>query len=287
MRNLQQVLQGIIVALASIGLILGGFSLSLTEGNMTSTLAPGHTLVTTYPATSQSIMPSTNSPAFPLTSTPTQLPTLTSNLTSTLTPTLPLLPTNCTPPADWLPYVVQSGDTLEKIATLNQVSPLELQQANCLQVTSGLVPGKVLYVPPVPTQTVVSVPSHTPVACSHPRNWVVYYVQRGDTLYRLSLAYGVSVGELQRANCMGNSILLQVGQPFYVPYLPVRTPLPTIPVIIPTTLLTNTPTSLPSDTPVGVTDTPFLPTETPLPPTDTPFPPTDTPFLPTDTTTSP
>jgi LysM repeat protein len=187
----------------------------------------------------------------------------------------------------WLPYVVQSGDTLEKIAALNHVSPSELQQANCLQMTTGLLPGAVIYVPPVPTQTTLSIPSRTTVACGRPRNWIVYIVQPGDTLYRLSLTYGVSVGELQRANCMGNSLLLQVGKPLYVPPRVVYTPYPTIPVIIPTALPTNTPTSLPSDTPVGLTDTPSLPTETTVPPTETTVPPTDTPILPTETTTSP
>ena len=288
MKNFQQALRGIIIALASFGLILGGFSLSLTEGNITSAPAPEHTLVTTYPATSQSVTPLANSPTVPRISTPTPSPTPTSNLTSTLTATLPLLPTNCTPPAGWLPYVVQPGETLAEIAALNHVSITELQQANCQQMTTGLIPGAVIYVPPVPSQTVVSVPSHTPVACGRPRNWIVYIVRPGDTLYRLSLAYGVSVGELQRANCMGSSILLQVGKPIYVPPWSPITPLPTIPVIIPTVIPTNTPTtSLPSDTPVGLTETPILPTETLIPPTETPFPPTETPFLPTETTTSP
>ena len=288
MKNLQQVIRGIIIVLASFGLVLGGFSLSLTEGNITSSLAPGHTQVTTYPATLQSATPLTNSPTVPFISTPTPSPTLTSNLTASLTPTLPLLPTNCTPPVGWLPYVVQSGDTLEKIAALNQVSILEIQQANCLQITNRLLPGAVLYVPPVPTQTLLSIPSHTPVACGRPRNWIVYIVQPGDTLYRLSLMYGVSVGELQRANCMGSSILLQVGKPIYVPPRVLYTPYPTIPVIVPTAMPTNTPaTSLPSDTPVGLTDTPSLPTETTIPPTETTVSPTDTPVLPTETTTSP
>ncbi len=292
MKNFQQALRGIIIALASFGLILGGFSLSLTEGNITSAPAPEHTLVTTYPATSQSVTPLANSPTAPLISTPTPSatpsPTLTSNLTSTLTATLPLLPTNCTPPAGWLPYVVQPGETLEEIAALNHVSITELQQANCQQITTRLIPGAVIYVPPLPTQTPLPLSSRTPVPCGRPRTWIAYYVRPGDTLYRLSLAYGVSVGELQRANCMGNSILLQVGQSLYVPPWPAHTPLPTIPVIIPTVIPTNTPTtSLPSDTPVAVTDIPILPTETPIPPTEAPILPTETAFLPTGTTTSP
>jgi LysM repeat protein len=279
MKSLQQVLRGIVIALASFGLILGGFSLSLTEGNIASTLASEHTLVTTNSVTSQLITPSENSSTLPLISPPTPSLTLTSSFTTTSTQTPTVLPTSCSHPVGWLPYVVQPGDTLEKIASLNQADPLELQQANCLQEATGLIPGKVLYVPPVPTPTQLLVPSHTPVACSRPRNWIVYIVQPGDTLYRLSLAYGVSVGELQRANCMGSSILLQVGKPLYVPPWPAHTPLPTIPVIIPTGIPDDIPvTGLPSDTPVE---------ETPLPPTATPFSPTDTPLPPTETIITP
>jgi len=250
MKTLRQVFLGIIIALASLGLILGGFSLSLAEGNITANLVPTHSLTPTYSPTLPPSMPSVVS----MTPSPTPTLTLTLSLTPTSTPSLPPPPTNCPPPAGWIPNIVQPGDTLAIIATHYRINITELQQVNCL-LTTGLLPGMVIYVPPLPTQT--------PLPCGRPASWIVYIVKPGDTLYHLSQAYGVSVAELQRANCMGNSTLLHVGQVLYVPPWAMRTPSPTFPSLVtsvPTP--TNTPEIiLPSDTPTEAITSP--PTESP------------------------
>jgi LysM repeat protein len=279
MKNLRQVFLAIIIALTSIGLVLGGFSLSLIEGNISTNLAPTHTLTPTITPTLQpftrSVDSPTPSPTMTLTLAFTWTPSWTPTTTPTAIPSLVPSPTNCPPPTGWLPYVVRSGDTLEKIATRYHSSVARLQQANCL-LTTDLLPGMVLYVPPLPTQT--------PVSCGRPSGWVVYIIQPGDTLYRLSQAYGISVAELQQANCMGTSTLLHVGQTLYVPPWAPRPPTPTLPgVFTPTATPTITPEiSLPSDTPTEIPTS--IPTEPPVPTaSDTPVViPTETP-----TTTSP
>jgi LysM repeat protein len=256
MKNLRQVFMGIVLALASIGLLLGGFLISLAEGKTAATLTPTHTMTVTSSPTRQVFTPSTDSPTPP--------PTLTLPPTSTWIPTLSLPPTNCPAPVGWLPYVVQYGDTLDKIAARYRISSAELQQTNCL-ATTELVPGVIIYLPAAPTQT--------PVPCGHPYTWIFYSVQPGDTLYHLSLAYGITVAELQRANCLGTSTLLHTGQLIYVPPW---APLPPLP----TSILTNMPTpSLPSSTPMEAststaTDT-LIPAASDTPvevPTDTPIP---------------
>ena len=271
MKNLRQVFLGIVIALASIGLIFGVFSLSLVEGNISTNLAPTHTLTPTISPTLQPFTRSVDSPTPSPTLTLTPALTSTPSWTPTSTPSPIPSPTNCPPPVGWLPYVVQSGDTLDKIATRYHSSVATLQQANCL-LTTELLPGKILYVPPVPTQT--------PVPCGRPSGWVGYVVQPGDTLYRLSQAYGISVGELQRANCMGSSTLLRVGQTLYVPPWAPHTPTPTIPGVIPPTATpTITPEPiLPSDTPTEIPTS--IPTEPPVPTaSDTPV------VVPTETST--
>jgi LysM repeat protein len=107
-------------------------------------------------------------------------------------------------------------------------------------------------------------------------------VMPGDNLYRLSQSYGITVSELQKANCMGGSDLIRVGQIIYVPWWAPHTPTPTL--IYPAT---DTPFVIPTDTPlVTPSETPTEPTpsDTPIP-SDTPtLVPTDTPIiLPTDT----
>jgi LysM repeat protein len=265
MIRLRQALLGIFIALASIGLILGGFSLSLAEENGI-----------TQPTATQTLMP-TLSPTLPpltvATDSPTVSPSLTSTLAFTFTPTwtssMSPSPTNCPPRAGWISYIVQSGDTLPKIATRYRSSVAELQQANCL-LTVEVLPGMLIYVPPLPTQT--------PISCGRPSGWVVYIVQPGDTLYRLSVAFGIGVGDLQQANCMGNSTLLRVGQTLYVPPWATRTPSPTF-LVFPTytPIPTNTPeygldTDTPTEFPTSEPTEPPVPTATEIPiviPTDT------------------
>jgi len=85
----------------------------------------------------------------------------------------------------------------------------------------------------------------TSAPCQTPAGWVRYVVQPGDTLFRLSEAYGITVAQLQKGNCMGSSTLLKVGQILYVPPVP---PQPTIvlpPTVTGTATLPPLPTSLP------------------------------------------
>ena len=278
MKNLWQVFLGMIIALASIGLLLGGFSLSLAEGNniTTSTSAPTPTPTMT-PISSPTWQPSTPTAiSTPSLDSPTPVPTRTTTLFSTWTPTwtptltltLPPLPTNCSPPVGWLVYFVQPGETLDSIAAHDRISSAELQNANCL-LTTELIPGVVVFVPPMRTQT--------PLLCGAPYSWIVYYVQPGDTLYHLGMAYGITVAELQRANCMGTSTLLHTGQMLKVPPWAPLAPLQTVPnEVLPTCTLTgtlvpcscfDTSTELPINTAAEIPSATEVPTATLVPTT--------------------
>lgn len=228
MQTLRPLLWGMVIALASFAFLMGSFSLSLAEGNMV-----GWTPTSPPTATGEALTTPGDTPLPPPPSP---------------TPSLPPPPTNCPPPAGWLPYVVQPGDTLASLAADYQLSSAELGQANCL-LTSSLLPGVVVYVPPVLTPT--------PVPCGPPTGWVTHVVRPGDTLYQLSQAYGVTVAELRQANCLTSS-LIRTGQRLYVPPWATRTPSPTLSG-------TPTPTVTPSHTPTLTPSppTPSLPTATP------------------------
>jgi LysM repeat protein len=162
-------------------------------------------------------------------------------------------------------YFVQPGETLDSIAARYLISTADLQNANCM-LTKDLLPGVVIYVPPILTQT--------PLPCGAPYGWIVYFVQPGDTLYRLSVTYATSVAALQRANCLGSSTLLHTGQTIYIPDTPSLpasptaagltmpdTPAPATPTQDLASLPTNTLISAPSDTPAQID------TATPIPAT--------------------
>lgn len=67
----------------------------------------------------------------------------------------------------------------------------------------------------------------TPVNCPMPGDWVAYQVNPTDSLFRLSVVYGVSVEEMQQVNCMGDKTAILPGQIIYVPALATPTPTPT------------------------------------------------------------
>ena len=210
MKNARQVLWGIIIALVSIIFILGGVVLSLAEGN---------------------------SQAHSATQTPS--PTQTLWVPSTETPT-PIV-------VAFLPSVT---DTLPAAAPLSPIAPTD----TVVQPTT--VPGTASSTPP--SNAAASTPTNTrppasatraATTCGAPANWVTYTVKPGDTLYKLSYRYGVTVEGLEQANCLGGSTLLQVGQKLRVP--PVQPPPPTSPAA--------------TSTPLPPSATPYTPLPTSLP----------------------
>lgn len=270
MATARQFLYGLLLALASLAVVLGGFSLATAEGGFIPAVA--ETLVQTVTLTGgpsfTAALTATASPTGSPTSTPT---------TITMQSATPTPPANCPPPPGWVPIIIQSGSTLESLAAQYNTTVDGLRHANCLSSAAPPPPGSVLYVPPSPT------PTRTRIPCGPPVGWVIYTVQSGDTLYHLASLYRVTVRQLQDANCITRTTIY-VGEQLYVPNVATSTPPFATDTPFPTgTLPTPTETAPATATPTtGPTDTP---TETPTPtPTDTPLPtPTDTP-TPTPTT---
>ena len=264
MQAFRQLGVGVIVAIISVILVIGGIFLSLAE-----TLPPPSTPTQIPPTFPQSFPTPTATLETPTglptdTATQAQLPTMTAS------PTLVLLsPTSCTPPPGWIRVTTSTGDTIYALAQRYKTTPENLSAANCL--TAADVPaGMALYVPPVPTVTVVP--------CAPPAGWVRnYVVQRGDTLFSIALSYNITYPQLQRANCMGSSTTIYAGQRLWVPNVPTRTPVPGL-TIVPD-IPTSTPTLLPPTTSVPATDTATEPPTSTTAPSDTP-PPTATPTTP-------
>lgn len=214
MQVLRQLGGGVLVAIFSVILVIGGIFLSLAE-----TLPPPAT-PTKIPPTFPQSFPTPTATIETTTPSPTQL------VTETASPTLTLAsPTACTPPSGWIQVTAGSGDTVYTLAERYKTTAENLNAANCL--TSAELPaGLALYVPPVPTVTVIP--------CGPPFSWVRnYIVQRGDTLSSIARAYNTTYPRLQRANCMGSSTTIYAGQRLWVPNVPTRTPVPGV-TIIPT-----------------------------------------------------
>ena len=232
MQTLRQLGGGVIVAIISVILVIGGIFLSLAE-----TLPPPSTPTQIPPTFPQSFpTPTATTIGFPITDTPTAsaLPTVTGTATAPLA--IAASPTLCVPPAGWIRITTGSGDTVYSLAQRYKTTTQDLNNANCL-TAAELPAGLALYVPPVPTVTVIP--------CGPPAGWVRnYVVQRGDTLFSIALSYNITYPQLQRGNCMGSSTTIYAGQRLWVPNvprIPTRTPVPGV-TIVPTDI---PPTSYP------------------------------------------
>lgn len=203
MKNTRELFGGIFPAVLIMMIVLGTLTLSLVEG--------------------------TSSPVLPMdaTETPFELPTY---LVVIATATGPLsTPTvtatiACSQPSGWVEHIVQFDDSIENLAVSTGLTASRLREANCL-LSDELVTGTVLFLPPAAlTATSAPLASATPARCGPPADWISYLVKSQDTLFRISLDYGISVPQLQLANCMGNSTFLRVGDSIYVPNVITRTP---------------------------------------------------------------
>jgi LysM repeat protein len=246
----------LVVALISVGLVVGALSISLVE------FAPQ-----AIPTTVDNLQPApamTITPTSPSTLTATLgLESPTPSITPTFTNTAPP-PVSCPPPPNWTQIIIQAGETLDSITARYRVSKDELRRANCL-ITDNLVAGTIFYAPVVPTST--------PAVCNQgAANWVKsYVVKAGDTIYAIATNHYTTAGLLRTVNCR-TSDLIYTGEMLWVPNIATRTPI-LRPTQLPGTLRPgNTVTPYPTD-PLTETALPFtitvVPSNTSAPATPT------------------
>ena len=265
MQGLRELGNALVVALISVGLMVGALSISLVEFvPAAAPTATSNLLPSPAPLTATSTLEPTPITTLDLSS---LFPSITPSATITATP-----PASCLPPFGWVNQItIQVGDTLESIAANYRVSMDELRRANCL-LSDSLIPGSVIYVPPAPTSTFVAcIPGAV--------GWVnSYIVQLGDTLYRIGYNHYTSLDLMRRVNCRISDTIYP-GDRLWVPNVATRTPTPTP---MPGVTWTPYPTEPLTETAVPFTLT-ATSSSTPIPPTSMPTA-TDT-LVPTSTPT--
>ncbi len=103
-------------------------------------------------------------------------------------------------------YTVKSGDSIERIARKNGMTPSSLAKLNGLKADSLIHPGQKLK---VPGETAVAGHESAPAPAEESR---MHTVASGETFYKIAMKYGVTVDELVAANPNVNHKALQVGQ---------------------------------------------------------------------------
>jgi LysM repeat protein len=217
----------------------------------------------------------------------TTLQTETTPPTKTAPLTSEILPVTC--PKGTFRYTIQNGDTLWKLSQAYGVSvqsildvnpgidPQNLQIGSALCIpTAQIVPAPFAKATPPtetapPTKTAPLTSEILPVTC--PKGTFRYTIQNGDTLWKLSQAYGVSVQSILDVNPGINPQNLQIGSSLCIPTAQT----------VPAPFVKTTP---PTEAAPLISTVP-LPPATPLTPTAPPTPATpQTPTVPQTTVAS-
>lgn len=143
-------------------------------------------------------------------------------------------------------YTVQPGDTLAAIARRFGTTIQTLAEANHLINPNIIYVNQTLIIPtggsnPGPVNTPAPAPT-TP--------GITYVVQRGDSLFGISLRFGVAVQTIAQASGLTNINLIYVGQTLTIPgsTAPVPPPIQTPAPVVPTTTPPNPTTPAPNPT---------------------------------------
>jgi len=131
-------------------------------------------------------------------------------------------------------YTVQPGDTLYRISLRFGLSVAQLASTNGIVNPNLIYVGQVLQIsgtsvqPPIQPTPVVP-PPVVVLTPPPPSSGSQYTVQPGDTLYRISIRFGVSLNALIQLNGIVNPSLIYVGQVLQIPNGSVTPPVPTPP----------------------------------------------------------
>jgi LysM repeat protein len=112
-------------------------------------------------------------------------------------------------------YVVQRGDTLFRIAINHGLTLGELARANHIVNPDVIYAGQVLVIPDGESEIDDSLPED--VATGEEVSSGTYVIQKGDTLFRIALRFGVSTQALAQANGIVNPSYIYAGQTLIIP----------------------------------------------------------------------
>jgi len=111
-------------------------------------------------------------------------------------------------------YIIETGDTLSRIARKHGVKLSSLLQTNGLSLSSVIRPGQTLI---IPSRGDFVASSESAVASPVvPNGATMHSVQKGENLSRIASIYGVTVAQIMQWNGLSNPGLIRAGQSLIV-----------------------------------------------------------------------
>lgn len=125
-------------------------------------------------------------------------------------------------------YVIQPGDSLFRIALQFGVTVDDIVQANNIVNPNLIIAGQELVIPdvdgPAAGQPVPPPAATVPAGTTPPvtggtavEGGVTHVIQPGESLFRISLIYNVSMADIVAANELANASLIIAGQELFIP----------------------------------------------------------------------
>ncbi len=118
------------------------------------------------------------------------------------------------PPSSSTKYTIKSGDSLWKIAKNFNISLSSLLSANHLTKNSVIKVGEVLIIPPPKEE---GIGGSWDENTKPKKNYAVYIVGKGDTLWSIARKYNVRVSALASYNGISQNSVLPIGKKILVP----------------------------------------------------------------------
>lgn len=111
-------------------------------------------------------------------------------------------------------YTVEKGDTLYGIANKFSTTVQAIKKINNL-TTNTLLPGQQIYIP-TPSTPTPTPPTNPPVPQEPETPYLIYTIQRGDSLWKISQKYDIPVNDIIAFNNL-SSANLQIGDELRIP----------------------------------------------------------------------
>ena len=111
----------------------------------------------------------------------------------------------------WERHLVKKGETLYSIAKHYRVTVADLKKINLLSKKERVTEGTHILIPIAPNSRKASIKVTTSPILKEEKNTIYYRIRKGDTLWKISKKYNVSIASIKEWNDLGSARNIKAG----------------------------------------------------------------------------